>query len=323
MAGRIRTIKPELRELAAFAALTDGAARLFLMLYTIADDDGRCPAEPSYLGGAVFFSRPRPPNVVGGLLAEIAAAGLVSLYEVKGARYLAITGWREERSPTHQRISKPQPARYPAPSSTDSALDRGPIPRSREDVPLISDLRPPTTESELPRARAIPGPDPIPTPPRPEPAADRSRQAPDPRVKINHDAWAYAAAKHAELRAEGIDPQAIPFPPMPVGAGAGDLVARTRELTADRPDYEAAMAVHRRRIDVMAAECRRDDVRHLRWFTPSRIWEERPFYKAAELSPIQAGERSRMPTRAADPPTLRLVEEDQAPPRPFGMGRAR
>lgn len=113
---RIRTIKPELREWAPFACLTDGAARLFLMLYTLADDEGRCPAGASYLAGAVFFGRQRSPAVVGRLLAELEDAALVFRYEVKGAPFVEIAEWSVKGSPTYQFIKKPHPHRYPAPT---------------------------------------------------------------------------------------------------------------------------------------------------------------------------------------------------------------
>lgn len=125
MAGRIRTIKPELREHFAFAAVTDRAARLFLMLYTIVDDEGRCPASPAYLAGNVFFARPCAATAIGKGLAELEAADLVKSYAVNGAPFLEIVGWRSQGSVTHQRIDKPQPARYPAPEWADSRNDSG------------------------------------------------------------------------------------------------------------------------------------------------------------------------------------------------------
>lgn len=314
MAGRIRTIKPELREHAGFAALTDGAARMFLMLYTLVDDAGRCPADPGFLAGAVFFGRPRKPHVVGQLLTELEGAGLVVTYQVNGARFLAIDAWSTKGSVTYQVISHPQPSRYPAPSPSGSMNGSRNVPGSNQDGSPISDHRSPITESESSRARAIPGPAPAPQAPRTGPAVDRSRHAPDPRIRINHAAWAYAASKHAELRGSGIDQNAIPWPAMPVGSGAGDLVARTREVAGDPPDFERAMEIHRRRIDVAVAECRREG--HLKWFTPSRIWEERSFWKGAEQSPDQAAQ-PRIGPRGAEPAPLRLVAPADDAPR-FG-----
>jgi hypothetical protein len=144
VAGRIRTIKPELREHQPFASLTDGAARLFLALYTIADDEGRCPAGAAFLGGAVFFARPRAAHVVGQLIGELERASLIATYLADGSPYLNICGWHEKGSVTHQRIEKPQPARYPAPTLNDSRTHSGNGSRSRS----LTDLRPPTSDSD-------------------------------------------------------------------------------------------------------------------------------------------------------------------------------
>lgn len=142
MAGRIRSIKPELRELLAFAQLSDGAARLFLMLYTLVDDHGRCPASASFLAGAVFFARRTSAQAIGRLIAELDAAKLISPYEVNRAPYVEVLGWHDKASPTHQRIDKPQPSRYPAPpwfrSETGSATSSG--------TDSKTDLRPPTSD---------------------------------------------------------------------------------------------------------------------------------------------------------------------------------
>jgi hypothetical protein len=115
MAGRIRTIKPELAAWLPFAALTDGAARLFVMLYTLADDAGRCPASPSFIAGQVFYARQRSANVIGQLLAEIEEASLIRRYSTKGGTFLEVVGWSDKESPTYQYIKRPHPQRYPAP----------------------------------------------------------------------------------------------------------------------------------------------------------------------------------------------------------------
>lgn len=113
----------------------------------------------------------------------------------------------------------------------------------------------------------------------------------DRRTKLNHDAWQYAALKHAELRSEGISPDAVAWPPMPAGAPQSELVARTREVveqTGEPPDFDAARATVTRRIDVAVAEARRKDVQHLRWFTPSLIWDAKNFWRALEFTPAEA-----------------------------------
>jgi len=126
---------------------------------------------------------------------------------------------------------------------------------------------------------------------------------PDQRRKLNHDAWQYAAQEHAKLRACGISPAAVPWPPMPAGAPSSDLIKRTGEVLAmtDPPDYEAAWAMIKRRIDVAIAEARR--VGNLDWCTPSLMWggdEGRGFWRALEFTPQQAAQ-PRLPAGARAP----------------------
>ncbi len=123
----------------------------------------------------------------------------------------------------------------------------------------------------------------------------------DPRVRLNHDVWRYAAMEHVRLREEGISPDTVLWPAMPAGAAASDLVARTREVLAqtDPPDFAAARALIKRRIDVAVAEAKREH--HLNWFTPMRIWDERGFWRATEVTPEQAA-KPRAPARSAMTP---------------------
>ncbi len=151
MAGRIRSIKPELREHPALAMCSDGAFRLFIGAVTLTDDEGRCPASARYLAGAVFFGRPRAPKMVEGYLTELEAAAMITLYFASdGARYMVVRGWGERGSVTHQRIEKPQPARYPPPSPPHSGNVPGVIgERSGTDLRP----RPQTTDLDSERAR--------------------------------------------------------------------------------------------------------------------------------------------------------------------------
>lgn len=324
MAGRIRTIKPELREHDGFSGLSDGAARLFLMLYTLVDDTGSCPADPGFLAGAVFFRRPKPLPTIGRLLLEIETAGLVRRYEVARAPFLTIVGWSEKGTVTHQRIEKPQGPRYPQPGSIHSGNGSGNSEgNSRNHSGTDQDLRPLTSDL---RAREAPSrsnveriPEPSnPPPPKPDAPplerADRPRSSPDPRIKLNHDAWTHAREEHGRLRESGVDPSAIRWPLMPVGAAQGDLVARTRELTSgDSPDYESAREVHRRRVAVAVAEAKREG--HLRWFTPTQFYTSERFYRAAEMSPEQAAVPRRAGPLASEPALLRQRDRGDDAPR--------
>lgn len=149
--GRIRTVLPELITDSKFAALTDAAARLCYGLLAIVDDYGRCSASSSYLAGAIFHTRQRPLSSITKLVHELATAGLIRIYEARGAQYLEISGFQAPlvrsklaRSVLSQRVEKPQPSQIPAPSWAGSEND------SPNHSPPYHDPdpRPPTAISE-------------------------------------------------------------------------------------------------------------------------------------------------------------------------------
>lgn len=117
MAGRIRTIKPELMEDAVTAGLSHAAFRLFVGMILLADDHGHLRANPRWLAGQVFHGRDLDEtcNICGyggsieDLVAELGAK-LVMFYEVDGQRYARLNGWQK-----HQRIDNAGPPRIPLP----------------------------------------------------------------------------------------------------------------------------------------------------------------------------------------------------------------
>lgn len=108
MAGRIRTIKPELLENARTGRLDDEAWRLYVSMLLLADDYGNLYGDPNRIGGSVFWNG--PPRNVRETLARLSRVGLVLEYEVSGQPYVAILGWAQ-----HQRVDKPGKPRVPAP----------------------------------------------------------------------------------------------------------------------------------------------------------------------------------------------------------------
>lgn len=125
------------------------------------------------------------------------------------------------------------------------------------------------------------------------------------RVRFTHDAWELGRLAHQKLRERGIDASAVPWPPMIGGAAGSDLNALVRELLAgDPPDLASARVTIERRIAVAVAEAEREG--HLRWFAPTRIWDPKSFWRAAETTPehvrTRAGPRAATPTRPAAPP---------------------
>lgn len=114
MAGRIRSLRPDILSDAHNAQLSDGAWRLLTGAKMLADDAGRAPASPAYLDGAIFWAKPRGEPEVEQMLHELVAARQIALYAVEGVRYLEIVGWQDRKHVNHQRIDKPGPTRFPA-----------------------------------------------------------------------------------------------------------------------------------------------------------------------------------------------------------------
>jgi len=298
MAGRIRSLKPELREYAPFATLTDGAARLFLMLFTIADDRGRTPASPAFLAGAVFFSRAKPTNVIGQLLAELEGASLVRLYSVKAGQYLEVVGWSDKGHPNYQYIKKPQPSRYPAPESVGDGTDD-----HTETPPTavrISDLRSPITDHRKgSRAPSRETEDP--------PGPELQKQSPDQQtadalLKARQDLrkakWSELGALRVALAAE-LGQVARPLPVF--DPGLAELAARIQEA-GDRAeaDIDHVLAVY-------AAEARAK--RTVAWLTGSMFRADK-----WSLALGMTLDDARRPPRGADVPALRMPEpEDEWP----------
>lgn len=143
----------------------------------------------------------------------------------------------------------------------------------------------PPVPTPEPNTTAVPSSDSVHGTPKP-----KVRETEHPNIRVNLDAWAYAASEHAKLIPE-IDPTAIRWPTWPGGAAKDDLVERTRELVGNPPNYSNAIEVHRRRVDVAVAEARRAG--HLRWFVPAVFYEQARFDRAAQTSPEQAAASSR------------------------------
>ncbi len=108
MAGRIRTIKPETLSDAKAARLSDRAWRLWVSMWTLADDCGLAPADVDYLSAQVFWgTKDKSAHTA---RVELVTAGFISLYDINGETYAKINGWKR-----HQKIDKPSGARFPLP----------------------------------------------------------------------------------------------------------------------------------------------------------------------------------------------------------------
>jgi hypothetical protein len=140
MAGRIRTIKPEILTDSKAARLSHEAWRLWVSSWVMADDAGRLPGSPELLRASVFWGR---EGDLERALDELQAAGLVTRYRVHGEPYLAINGWAK-----HQRINRPSGARCPSPVEGEVEPGR-PDPGRQTELPIQATGIAPFNEGSL------------------------------------------------------------------------------------------------------------------------------------------------------------------------------
>lgn len=116
MAGRIRSIKPEVLEDELAAALPDDAWRLWVSLWVLADDHGNVRAGNQYLAATVWQDTSRDASKP---LAVLIDRGFLSPYAVQAQRYAHINGWSK-----HQRVDNAGKPRVPLPSEDDGTWDQ-------------------------------------------------------------------------------------------------------------------------------------------------------------------------------------------------------
>ncbi len=110
--SRIRTIKPEFWGHHKVARISRDARLLFLGLLNESDDEGKLLGSSKRLAGVVFpYDEDVTPKKIDTWLDGLAVVGLIRRYEVDGAPYILILGFKE-----HQKISHPSLSRLPNPS---------------------------------------------------------------------------------------------------------------------------------------------------------------------------------------------------------------
>jgi hypothetical protein len=119
--ARIRTIKPEFPHSESMGRVSRDARLLFVMLFTIVDDEGRARAATRMLASLLFPYDDDAKAQLAEWLAELERENCVELYEVDGNAYLRIANWS-----AHQRIDKPSRSRLPAPPARPDAFSASP-----------------------------------------------------------------------------------------------------------------------------------------------------------------------------------------------------
>ena len=137
--ARIRTIKPEFPQSESIGRICRDARLLFILLWTIADDDGRTRAASRMLASLLCPYDDDVPGLIDGWLGELEREGCIRRYEVDGSIYLELCNWLK-----HQKIDKPSKSRLP-PFEAGSPIIREPSRNLATDlVPSTLDLGPRT-----------------------------------------------------------------------------------------------------------------------------------------------------------------------------------
>ena len=106
--ARIRTIKPEFPHSESMGMVSRDARLLFIMLWTLADDEGRLRGNSRMLASLLFPYDGDAPKLIEGWLAELEAQSCVVRYLVEANTYLQICNWLN-----HQKIDRPSKSKIP------------------------------------------------------------------------------------------------------------------------------------------------------------------------------------------------------------------
>ncbi len=106
--ARIRTLKPEFPQSETIGKLSREARLLFVLLWTIVDDEGRARAASRMLASLLYPYDDDAPSLIDGWMGELERHGCVRRYEVDGSSYLDIPNWLK-----HQKIDRPSTSKLP------------------------------------------------------------------------------------------------------------------------------------------------------------------------------------------------------------------
>ena len=100
--ARIRTIKPEFPQSESMGNVSRDARLCFILLWTLADDEGRLRGNSRMLASLLFPYDNDAPGLMDGWLKELADQDCIVRYGSSGATYIQVSKWL-----SHQKIDKP------------------------------------------------------------------------------------------------------------------------------------------------------------------------------------------------------------------------
>jgi hypothetical protein len=206
--ARIRTIKPEFPQSESMGRVSREARLLFVLLWTLADDEGRLRGNSRMLASLLFPYDDDAPSLIDGWLGELQAQSCVVRYEEAGGTYLEICNWL-----IHQKIDKPSKSKIPAIGDSSRILANPREGSSEDQGSRIKDLRtkdqgpkdlPPPPSGASPPSLAPAEPDPPPADPSPADPPPADPAPPKPPDKADAPA---VLVRVQDLVADGVDEQ--------------------------------------------------------------------------------------------------------------------
>lgn len=108
--ARIRTIKPEFPQAESMGNVSRDARLLFVLLWTLADDDGRTRASSRLLASLLYPYDNDVPALIDDWLDELEREECIRRYVVGRETYLHMPKWAD-----HQKIDRPSASKLPEP----------------------------------------------------------------------------------------------------------------------------------------------------------------------------------------------------------------
>ena len=119
--ARKRMLSPEIWESESFSSLSDFQKIVFIGLISLADDEGRGKANPSFIKSTLFpYDENRRVAEVKSALSQIARCTSTQFYNVNGSEYYLLTSWKK-----WQKIDKPSKSKLPPPPNSSGVLECG------------------------------------------------------------------------------------------------------------------------------------------------------------------------------------------------------
>lgn len=106
--ARIRSIKPELPQSESMGKVSRDARLTFILLWTLADDEGRLRGNSRMLASLLFPYDDDARDLIDGWLGELDRNAVICRYQVDGESFIQICKWLD-----HQKIDKPSRSKIP------------------------------------------------------------------------------------------------------------------------------------------------------------------------------------------------------------------